>query len=128
MRQTSIFPLAFADAQSVLTVFGSDSHDFCLKFHCQNIGGVRGGTATPAEVQEAEPPELFISERAALAPCHGPQTQPECIQLDEALRIELVIGALIILKRHMLHGIEAIGRLPPSDDGIALIKLEPHGA
>ena len=71
---------------------------------------------------------FFMSERAALTASHGTKTQAQRIQFDEALGIELVIGALVILKRHMLHGIEAIGRLPPGDDGIALVKLEPHRA
>ena len=57
---------------------------------------------------QAEPPEALL-QFAALAPRHGTKTQSERIQLDEPLRIELVISALVIFKRHMLHRIEAIG-------------------
>src|SRR3954462_4203062 len=44
-------------------------------------------------------------------PGRGPEPQPQRVQLDETLRVELVVGALVLLERHHLHRIEAVRAL-----------------
>src|SRR5271165_2462877 len=68
------------------------------------------------------------SERAAAPARHRAQTQAQRVQLDEALRVELVVGALVVLERHMRHRIEAVRALASDHAGVALVQLQPHPA
>src|SRR6185437_5630887 len=42
---------------------------------------------------------------------HGTQPQAQCIELDEALGVALVVGALVLLEGDVFHGVERLGRL-----------------
>src|SRR5262249_18497084 len=57
-----------------------------------------------------------------------PQAQPQRVQLDEALGVALVVGALIFFEGHMLHGVERLRRLAANNGSVALVELEPHRA
>src|SRR5580698_219372 len=63
-----------------------------------------------------------------LALAHRQCAQPQRIELDEALGVLLVIGALVVLECDQAFAIERIRRLPPHQDGVALVELETHRA
>src|SRR5829696_5749155 len=71
---------------------------------------------------------VIASQLPPTAPGHGPQPQPQRVQLDEALGVELVVGALVLLERHHLHRIEAVRALAADAGHVALVQLHPHPA
>ena len=52
---------------------------------------------------------------SAVAPAQQPQ--PQRVELDEARRVALVVGAGVVLEGHDLLRIERVGRLAADDDG-----------
>src|SRR3546814_4503777 len=56
------------------------------------------------------------------------QAQAERVELDEARRVALVIGARIVLEGHDLLAVERIRRLAADDMDAALVELQADGA
>ena len=60
--------------------------------------------------------------QAAAAPAlHRTQAQAQCVQFDEALGVELVVGALVFLERHHVLRIQAVGGLAADHADIAFV-------
>src|SRR3546814_13479677 len=55
------------------------------------------------------------------------QAQAERVELDEARRVALVIGARIVLEGHDLLAVERIRRLAADDMDAALVELQADG-
>src|ERR1043165_5947718 len=62
---------------------------------------------------------------AALIVTFAEETQAECVELDEACRVLLIVGAGVVLEGDDLVGVERFRRRAPDNDDIALVKLEP---
>src|SRR5690606_40481154 len=56
------------------------------------------------------------------------QTEAECIELDEALSVLLVIGTRVILKGDMGFGVERVGRGAANNRCHALVEFQAHCA
>ena len=67
-------------------------------------------------------PLAWLRSKGAAAPTnHRPQPQPQRVQLDKSLGVELVIGALVFLERHDAGVIQAVRRLTADTGNVALI-------
>ena len=57
--------------------------------------------------------EKLMLQTSSFAAGRRPEPQPQRVQLDEALRVDLVVGALVVLERHHLHRIKAVRAFAP---------------
>src|SRR3569623_1273115 len=74
----------------------------------------------------AEQPALTLRLERPLA--LSQRSQAQGVELDEARRVLLVVGALVVLERHQRRGIQRRVALAAGDDDVALVQLEPHRA
>ena len=56
------------------------------------------------------------------------RAQAQGVELDEARRVVLVVGALVVLEGDEVLGVERIGRRAADDQHVALVQLQSHGA
>src|SRR3546814_15456365 len=72
--------------------------------------------------------DVCSSDLSGLLSLFREQFQAQSVELDEARRILLVIGAGVVLEGDMALAVEAERRLAADDAGVALVKLEAAGA
>src|SRR3546814_560147 len=72
--------------------------------------------------------DVCSSDLSGLLALFREQFQAQSVELDEARRILLVIGAGVVLEGDMALAVEAERRLAADDAGVALVKLEADGA
>src|SRR3954465_14242489 len=92
--------------------------------------GASYDTRGKADRTEGSLPPYWIRpialQRPAAPPGHGAEAQAQRVQLDEALGINLVIRALVVLERHHLHRIQAVRAFPSDAGDVALVQLQPN--
>src|SRR5262245_53198916 len=56
------------------------------------------------------------------------QAQAQGVELDEARRVALVVGSLVLLERDVREAVEALRRFSADHGGVALVELHPDRA
>src|SRR4051812_43762829 len=77
-------------------------------------------------IEDSADPATLSAFRPALS--HRPQPQPQRVELDEALGVALIVGALIVLEGDVLHRVERARRPAADHRRIALVELQPDRA
>src|SRR3546814_6431732 len=108
------------------------SSDVCSsdRRHCRKRSGSRSSIALSAGRHRllTLPFRLAPPARSGLLALFREQFQAQSVELDEARRILLVIGAGVVLEGDMALAVEAERRLAADDAGVALVKIEADGA
>src|SRR6185369_14997736 len=103
-------------------MFGSGSASFLSK---EQAASAKLSTQTATDALPIEAPRS-ISVELEPPPALPERAQPQRIELDEALRVLLVVGALVVFEGDQRRGIKRGRALASGDDDVALVKLEPH--
>src|SRR3546814_3291138 len=98
--------------------------------HCRKRSGSRSSIALSAGRHRllTLPYRRAPPARSGLLALFREQFQAQSVELDEARRNLLVIGAGVVLEGDMALAVEAERRLAADDAGVALVKLEADGA
>src|SRR5262245_29513744 len=57
---------------------------------------------------------------------HAERAQAQRVELDEARRVLLVVGALVVLERDQRRRVKRLRTLAPDHRDVALVELQPH--